>query len=130
MRLLHAVAFFKVIRFVGSNQGNNFENATACSKRTLKTLVATQLKGEFACHQKLKPYKCRSKRKFLLLERRLLIRVLGPYHHHFMSSFCNNRCMLESISSAFYAYIFCMKVLCATFLLFILALYFLAKGYK
>jgi len=29
---------------VGSNQGNYFENATACSKRTLKTTVATQLK--------------------------------------------------------------------------------------
>jgi len=29
---------------VGSNQGNYFENATACSKRMLKTTVATQLK--------------------------------------------------------------------------------------
>ena len=28
---------------VGSNQGNYFENATACSKSTLKTTVATQL---------------------------------------------------------------------------------------
>ncbi len=28
---------------VGSNQGNYFENATACSKRMLKTTVATQL---------------------------------------------------------------------------------------
>jgi len=28
---------------VGSNQGNYFENATACGKRTLKTTVATQL---------------------------------------------------------------------------------------
>jgi len=28
---------------IGSNQGNFFENATACSKRTLKTTVATQL---------------------------------------------------------------------------------------
>jgi len=35
---------FKEITLVGSNQGNNFENATACSKRTLKTTVATQLK--------------------------------------------------------------------------------------
>jgi hypothetical protein len=26
-----------------SNQGNYFENATACSKRTLKTTVATEL---------------------------------------------------------------------------------------
>jgi hypothetical protein len=32
---------------VGSNQGNFFENATACSKRMLKTTVATQLKGTF-----------------------------------------------------------------------------------
>jgi len=32
---------------VGSNQGNYFENATACSKRTLKTTVATQLNEEF-----------------------------------------------------------------------------------
>jgi len=28
----------------GSNQGNFFENVTACSNRTLKTTVATQLK--------------------------------------------------------------------------------------
>ncbi len=35
---------FKVITMVGSNQGNYFENATACSKRTLKTTVATHLK--------------------------------------------------------------------------------------
>jgi len=34
---------FKVITLVGSNQGNYFENATACSKRTLKTTVVTQL---------------------------------------------------------------------------------------
>ncbi len=35
---------FKVITLIGSNQGNFFENPTACSKRTLKTTVATQLK--------------------------------------------------------------------------------------
>jgi len=35
---------FKVITFVGSNQGNFFDNTIACSKRTLKTTVATQLK--------------------------------------------------------------------------------------
>jgi len=35
----------KVFTLVGSNQGNYFENATACSKRTLKTTVATQLKS-------------------------------------------------------------------------------------
>jgi len=34
---------FKVNTLIGSNQGNFFENATACSKRTLKTTVATQL---------------------------------------------------------------------------------------
>jgi hypothetical protein len=34
----------KEISLVGSNQGNYFENTTACSKRTLKTTVATQLK--------------------------------------------------------------------------------------
>jgi len=34
---------FKEITLVGANQGNYFENATACSKRTLKTTVATQL---------------------------------------------------------------------------------------
>jgi hypothetical protein len=28
---------FKEITLVGSNQGNYFENVTACSKRTLKT---------------------------------------------------------------------------------------------
>ncbi len=35
---------FKEITLVSSNQGNYFEYATACSKRTLKTTVATQLK--------------------------------------------------------------------------------------
>jgi hypothetical protein len=47
-RFTHAftacVCVFKEITLVGSNQGNYFENATACSKRTLKTTVATQLK--------------------------------------------------------------------------------------
>ena len=32
---------FKVITLVGSNQRNFFENATACSKSTLKTTVTT-----------------------------------------------------------------------------------------
>jgi len=35
---------FKENTLVVSNQGNYFENATACRKRTLKTTVATQLK--------------------------------------------------------------------------------------
>jgi len=35
---------FKEITLVGLNQCNYFENATACSKRTLKTAVAIQLK--------------------------------------------------------------------------------------
>jgi len=34
---------FKRITLVGSNQGNYFENATVCSKGTLKTIVATWL---------------------------------------------------------------------------------------
>ncbi len=34
---------FKEITLVSSNQGNYFENATECSKRTLKTTAATQL---------------------------------------------------------------------------------------
>jgi len=34
---------FKEITLAGSNQDNYFENATACSKRTLNTTVATQL---------------------------------------------------------------------------------------
>jgi len=34
---------FKEITLVDSNQDNYFENVTACSKRTLKTTVATQL---------------------------------------------------------------------------------------
>jgi len=46
VRLLHAVAIFKVITLIGSNQGNYFENATACSNRTLKTTVATELKEQ------------------------------------------------------------------------------------
>jgi len=32
---------FKVITLIRANQRNYFENATACNKRTLKTLVAT-----------------------------------------------------------------------------------------
>ncbi len=46
-RFTHAftacVCVFKEISLVGSNQGNYFENENACSKRTLKTTVATQL---------------------------------------------------------------------------------------
>jgi len=46
-RFTHALTacgcVFKEITLVGSNQGNYFENATACCKRTLKTTVATQL---------------------------------------------------------------------------------------
>jgi len=34
---------FKVITLIGSNQDYYFENATACSKHTLKTTIATQL---------------------------------------------------------------------------------------
>jgi len=34
---------FKEITLVDSSKGNYFENATACSKRMRKTLVATQL---------------------------------------------------------------------------------------
>jgi len=34
---------FQIITVVGSNQGNYFENATACSKCMLKTTVATHL---------------------------------------------------------------------------------------
>jgi len=38
------VCVFKEITLVGSNQRNYFENANACSKRTLKTTVTIQLK--------------------------------------------------------------------------------------
>jgi len=34
---------FNVITLEGANQRNFFENATSCSKSTLKTRVATQL---------------------------------------------------------------------------------------
>ncbi len=37
------VGVFKVITLIGSNQHNYFENANACSERTLKTTVATHL---------------------------------------------------------------------------------------
>jgi len=43
-RLQRAFTACKEITLVGSNQGNYVENAIACSKRTLKTIVATQLK--------------------------------------------------------------------------------------
>ncbi len=41
------VCVFKVITLVWANQGNYFENANACSKCTMKTTVATQLKVTF-----------------------------------------------------------------------------------
>jgi len=41
--LIKCSCVFKEITLVDSNQGNYIENATACSKRTLKTRVATQL---------------------------------------------------------------------------------------
>jgi hypothetical protein len=44
------------ITLVGSYQGNYFENATACSKRTLKTTVATQLKGALQSQEFEKHY--------------------------------------------------------------------------
>jgi len=41
-RALTACGFiFKEIMLVGSNQGSYIKNATLCSKRTLKTRVAT-----------------------------------------------------------------------------------------
>jgi hypothetical protein len=46
---------FKEITLVGSKQVNYFENATACSKRMLKTTVATQLKAfSFKGHSHLR----------------------------------------------------------------------------
>jgi len=42
VRLLHAFVL-KVITLVWANQSNYFKNANACSNRTLKTTVATQL---------------------------------------------------------------------------------------
>jgi hypothetical protein len=44
---------FKVTTLIGSNQGNYFENATTCSERMRKTLVATQLKDRFEIKRKL-----------------------------------------------------------------------------
>ncbi len=49
------VCIFKLFTFVVSKQGKYFENATACSKRTLKTTVATQLKPFYFQPQS---YKC------------------------------------------------------------------------
>jgi len=54
------VHFFQEITLVGSNQRNYFENANACSKRMLKTNVATQLKNI------LKIEKLKTKQKFIL----------------------------------------------------------------
>jgi len=56
-RLLHVFAFSKVISLVGSNQCNYFENATACSKRTLKTTVETQLYDQKYRYQNPNYYK-------------------------------------------------------------------------
>jgi hypothetical protein len=48
-RFTHAITacscVFKELTLVGSDQGNYFENATSCSKRTLKT---TSLKNYFS----------------------------------------------------------------------------------
>jgi len=38
------VCVFILVTLVWANQGNYIENANACSKRTLKTIVVTQLK--------------------------------------------------------------------------------------
>ncbi len=47
---------FKEITLVGSIQGNYFENATACSKRTLKTTVATQLLKHYTKKLRIKRF--------------------------------------------------------------------------
>ncbi len=52
---------FKVITLVWANQRDFFENATACSKRMRKTLVATQLK---TLYKKLMKWKVRSYNTF------------------------------------------------------------------
>jgi len=46
---------FKVVTLVDSSQRNYFENATARSKRMLKTTVATQLKYDFNSFRSIKP---------------------------------------------------------------------------
>jgi hypothetical protein len=44
LHLLYAAAFFKIITFFETtNMTSYFGNATACSKRKLKTIVATYL---------------------------------------------------------------------------------------
>jgi len=45
-RSFSAYACSCVFKVIFSDQGNYFENATACIKRTLKTTVATQLKRQ------------------------------------------------------------------------------------
>jgi len=56
-RFTHAftacTCIFKEITLVGSNQGNYFQNATGCNKRTLKTTVATQLKRKMNFYKDL-----------------------------------------------------------------------------
>jgi len=54
---------FKEITLVDSNQGNFLENATACSKRIRKTLVATLLKTNISEGRKVSIF-LREQRKF------------------------------------------------------------------
>jgi len=52
MRLLHAVAFSNKLPWFESTNVISFENATTCSKRMHKTLVATQLYAAFWIYAK------------------------------------------------------------------------------
>jgi len=51
------VCVFKVITLVWANKSNYFENANACSKRTLKTTVSTQLNQAFFSVSNLDPFR-------------------------------------------------------------------------
>jgi len=58
---------FKEITLFGSNQGNYFEYATACSERMLKTTVAIQL------------YECFSLKHYKALKHKLLVKKHQNY---------------------------------------------------
>jgi len=79
---------FKEITLVGSSQGNYFKNATACSKRTLKTTVTTQLYSLSLCFVLLKWMK----KKISIDWPRVFYLKAKLWRLHAQSKFLFNKC--------------------------------------
>ncbi len=85
-RFTHAITacgcVFKEITLVGSNQGDYFENTAACSKRTLKTTVATQLNKTSNDFFKSQFSKSNAFGVNFYLQRRRRKVTIQEYHHN------------------------------------------------